>query len=232
MKIAIISDIHDHVWNLRAAMQWLVSLSGREAIHELICCGDLCSPFVMGILINYCKDRPIPIHLVFGNNDGDTSRIVAQAKSTSFVVVHNEIAELVIHDNQLVPRAKFEAEQGQDSYFQATHLSDRIAVNHYDNIARQLAQVGAYHLVCFGHNHQYEVVRTPNTLALNPGALMGYNPLKEGVVKDVESTFAVYDTEAAPPREYQFYRVAAAWRSKDQPGEIVPFEVKETGGKP
>ena len=37
MKIAIISDIHDNVWNLRAAMHWLASLQGDEAAQELIC---------------------------------------------------------------------------------------------------------------------------------------------------------------------------------------------------
>ena len=44
MKIGILSDIHDNIWNLRAALE------GLGEADALICCGDLCSPFVVGLL--------------------------------------------------------------------------------------------------------------------------------------------------------------------------------------
>ena len=71
MKIAVLSDVHDHVWNLQAA---LASLDDTEA---LLYCGDLCSPFVVGLLAEGFQNRPIEI--VFGNNDGDLFRIAQNA---------------------------------------------------------------------------------------------------------------------------------------------------------
>lgn len=41
MRIAVLSDIHDNVWNLAAALD-----AGAET-DALICCGDLCSPFIV-----------------------------------------------------------------------------------------------------------------------------------------------------------------------------------------
>lgn len=229
MKIAIISDIHDNIWNLRAAMHWLTSLQGNGAIQELICCGDLCSPFVMGLLIAYCKDRPIPIHLVFGNNDGDTSRITAQAKDRPFVHIHNEFAELAVKDNRLELRATFTDQQRKDIYFETTLARDRIAVHHFDSTARPIAEGGNYRLVCFGHNHRYEATYYGDTLALNPGALMGYNPLAQGEVKDVEPTFAIYDTAAPRGQEVHFYQVKAPWSNPDKPGEVGSFSLPNDG---
>lgn len=227
MRFAIMSDIHDHIWNLHTALHWLLSLPPNETIDELICCGDLCSPFVMGLLIGYCKERPVPIHVVFGNNDADTSRITAQVKDRPFVNIHNEFAELAVVEDKLHTRASLQDVAGKDSYFDTANISHRVAVNHFDNIARPIAASGGYHLVCFGHNHRYEVTRLSNkTLALNPGTLMGYNPV---TAKDVDATFAIYDTSALPA--HQFYRVVTPWQGADTPGEVVPYNVPETSVK-
>jgi putative phosphoesterase len=225
MKIAIISDIHDNVWNLRATMHWLMSLQGDDAIEQLICCGDLCSPFVMGLITEYCKEQSIPIHLVFGNNDGDASRITAQAKDKSFLYIHNEFAELAIKDNELLSRASFKDKQGMDNYFETTVARDRIAVHHFDSAARPIAEAGKYGLVCFGHNHSYEATYFGDSLAVNPGALMGYNPLATEDVRHVEPTFAIYDTAAPRRQEVRFFEVKAPWREPEKPGEIAPFTI-------
>jgi hypothetical protein len=55
MKIGILSDIHDNLWNLRAA------LGGLGEADALICCGDLCSPFVVGLLAEGFPGRPIHV---------------------------------------------------------------------------------------------------------------------------------------------------------------------------
>ena len=36
MRLAILSDIHDHVWNLAAALGWCAART-----DAMICCGDL-----------------------------------------------------------------------------------------------------------------------------------------------------------------------------------------------
>ena len=70
MKIAVISDIHDHVVNLQNAIGLF------KEVDSVLCCGDLCSPFVLNLLAEgFTKD----IHIVFGNNDGDTFRITKNA---------------------------------------------------------------------------------------------------------------------------------------------------------
>jgi len=81
MRIGILSDSHDHVWNLRAA---LAALRGEAEV--LVHCGDLCSPFIVPILAEF----PGPVHAVFGNNDADRYRLQLQAAKTGNVKLHGE----------------------------------------------------------------------------------------------------------------------------------------------
>ena len=165
MKIAILSDIHDHLWNLDAA---LASLDEAEV---LICCGDLCSPFVMARLGQGFAGE---IHVVFGNNDADLFRITRIAGTFGGRVhLHGELADLTLG--------------GQ-----------RIAANHFDNIAREIAASGRFDVVCFGHNHQWEVSRVEtaerSVLLLNPGPIMGVK-FEQGRPVPTEASFMIYDTE-------------------------------------
>lgn len=159
MKIAILSDIHDHLWNLQAA------IGSVQYADALICCGDLCSPFVVDELAKFPRD----IHVVFGNNDADLFRITTKAAAAGRVKLYGEL---------------FTAEFG----------GRRFAVNHFDYIARPIAHSGDYDVVCFGHNHQFEIGRHVRTLLINPGPIMGAK-FSSGKWEDVAPTFAVYDTD-------------------------------------
>jgi putative phosphoesterase len=141
MKVAILSDIHDNVWNLATALE---ALGEADA---LICCGDLCSPFVLELLGDGFKG---PAHIVFGNNDGDLYRIAEKAHEREHVQLHG---------------AFFEGELG----------GQRFAVNHYPEIALPIAESGRYDVVCYGHNHDYKVEMAGSTLTINPGTLLGYS---------------------------------------------------------
>ena len=163
MRLAILSDIHDNVWKLAGALD---TARGADA---LICCGDLCSPFIVHQL---GRGFAAPIHIVFGNNDGDRYHIGANAAEYPHIEIHGEMM-----------RAEF--------------AGLRIAANHYDNIARAIAASGDYDVVCYGHNHVYDVTRTGRTLAINPGAIMGATFAADGTRTDVPSTFVLYDTETA-----------------------------------
>jgi hypothetical protein len=79
----------------------------------------------------------------------------------------------------------------------------RIAANHYDNIARAIAASGEYDVVCYGHNHVYEVGRIGRTLAINPGAIMGATFSADGSRTDVPSTFVVYDTQTDEAQRFE-----------------------------
>jgi len=81
MRLAILSDSHDHVWNLRAALAVLA-----DEADVLLHCGDLCSPFIVPILAGF----PGPVHAVFGNNDADRYRLQLQAAKTERVTLHGE----------------------------------------------------------------------------------------------------------------------------------------------
>ena len=83
MRLGIISDIHDHLHNLQPVVAWL---TGKTDL--LICCGDLCSPFIMDELKKYTG----PVHIIFGNNDADLYRITR--KSDSRVQAQGEFLEL------------------------------------------------------------------------------------------------------------------------------------------
>ena len=162
MRLAILSDIHDNVWKLAAALD---ALRGADA---MVCCGDLCSPFVVHQL---GRGFGGPIHIIFGNNDGDLFRITANAAGYPQMKIHGEML-----------RGEFGGK--------------RVAANHYDNIGRAIAGSGEFDVVCYGHNHVYEVSRIGRTLAINPGPILGAAFRGDGSRMDVASTLVVYDTES------------------------------------
>jgi predicted phosphodiesterase len=85
-------------------------------------------------------------------------------------------------------------------FFQDELEGKRIAVNHYPDIALPLTESGRYDLICYGHNHLFAVEQRGNTLTLNPGALLGYDPVNR---RDIPATFILYDTESNTASGYQ-----------------------------
>ncbi len=160
MRLAIVSDIHDNIWKLAAA------LAAVQDADCLICCGDLCSPFIVHQLARgFSRD----IHIVFGNNDADTFRITRNAAAYPHLCLHGE--------------------------FLVKEFGERtVAVNHFDHLGMALARSGQYDAVFYGHNHVFEIQRLGRTLAVNPGAIMGARPTPAGEILTIDATFAVYDT--------------------------------------
>ncbi len=154
MRIAIISDIHDNIPNLRSA------LANMRDVDVLLCCGDLCSPFIVKEL---GQGFSRPTHIVFGNNDGDRFRIAECARVYPNMHIHGEFVGLEFGGK-------------------------RIAINHFDNLGMAIAASREYDVVCFGHNHRFEITRRATTLIINPGEIYG---LLTGT-----ATFVVYDTDA------------------------------------
>ncbi len=155
MKIAILSDSHDNIWNLEKALLQ-VEESGAEALLFL---GDFCAPFTLkqigdGFTVG-------PIHAVFGNNDGDPFLLSQIAAGLEHVTLHGQYAELEFGGR-------------------------KIAINHYPDISKRIAESGAFDAVFSGHDHQQYVHQTGNTLWANPGEIMG---------RFGDPTFGLYDTE-------------------------------------
>ena len=169
MKIALISDIHDNIWNL----QKVLAMPELKATGAMLCCGDLCSPFIIHLL---GKAYSKPIHIVFGNNDGDVAAIIGNSKKYPNVRIHGE-------------------------YFKGTLGERTIAMNHYPDKARAIAENGGFDIVCYGHNHTMvnnEMVG--NTLLINPGAIMGYHG---GDLKEITATWLAVDTVQPKAEVYQ-----------------------------
>ena len=154
MKIAILSDSHDNIWKLAEAMPTLASADA--VIH----CGDLVAPFMILRLIQGIKEKPI--HIVWGNNDGDKSLITEVASQAKNIKLHGDFADLELGGL-------------------------KIGVNHYPNVARRLAQSGSYDVVCYGHDHTAHQEWLGKTLLLNPGELMGLQGRSTLAILDTET---------------------------------------------
>lgn len=85
MRVAVMSDIHDNIWNLAKVLE---RIGGAEALFFL---GDFCAPFTLKQMADGFKG---PIYCVRGNNDGDMlllNRVAAQAGNVTF---YNPVGEL------------------------------------------------------------------------------------------------------------------------------------------
>ncbi len=138
MRIAILSDIHDNVWTLETL------LDGLEA-DVLLFCGDFCAPFT---LAQIGEGFAGPVHVVFGNNDGDQWLLTQVAAKFEHVALHGHFAELTLDGR-------------------------RVALTHYPDVGRALTRGGGYDLVCHGHSHELVTEREGDTLRVNPGEVMG-----------------------------------------------------------
>ena len=141
MKIAVMSDSHDNIWNLRKALTIIKSEHCELIIH----CGDFVAPFMFVEL----KQAGIPVHCVFGNNDGDRYLLTRFAdESNGLITLYSLIGELDL-----------------GSY--------KVGFTNEWPVAQGLAATGKYDLVCFGHSHQHHTDRIGATMVLNPGEIMG-----------------------------------------------------------
>lgn len=130
----------------------------------LLHCGDFCAPFMLDRL---GRNFGGPIHAVFGNNDGDGRLLQTIAGKYPQITLHGIYAEI-------------------------DAAGRKVAMIHYPEPARRIAQSGQFDLVVYGHNHQKQVEEiakatgTPAILA-NPGELLGMNGAP---------TWGLYDTDS------------------------------------
>ena len=96
----------------------------------------------------------LPIHVVQGNNIGDTMAIHnLMAKNAGKLIYHGIDATLAL-------------------------AGRRIFVTHYPHYGRGMACTGDYDLICCGHSHVAEIVKLANvkggsTTLVNPGTIAG-----------------------------------------------------------
>lgn len=160
MLVALFSDSHDQIQHLEAAL----AAANQAGATMLLHCGDLCAPFMLDRL---GRNFGGPIHVVFGNNDGDGRLLQTVASKYPQLTLHGIYAEIEAAGRQL-------------------------AMIHYPEPARRIAQSGQFDLVVYGHNHLKHVEETtkatgtPGVLA-NSGELLGMNGVP---------TWGLYDTNS------------------------------------
>jgi putative phosphoesterase len=145
MIFGVLSDVHDNLPLLEMALQRF----SDEKAEALIFCGDFCSPFAAKML----AASGLPVHAVFGNNDGDRFHIQQVCEGYTNMRIYGEY----IGDT--------------DSQLMLGGL--KIGVSHYPFYAKTMIKTGWYDCVFYGHSHQAEKQKFGNALLLNPGEVAG-----------------------------------------------------------
>jgi hypothetical protein len=95
MKIAIFSDTHDNLENIKRALE----IVKEDEIDILIHCGDICAPYTLLFLGENFKGE---IHYCFGNVDGDRFLMLQETKDNPKIHHHGQVlGELEINKRKI-----------------------------------------------------------------------------------------------------------------------------------
>jgi hypothetical protein len=145
VKIGVVSDSHDHGALLATAIERARDWGAQAILH----CGDVIGPntLLSALAVG------LPLHVVHGNNLGDTYRMQKMAHESKGALVY----------------------YGGDASF--TLGGRRLFMTHYPHLARGMACTGDFDAVFCGHSHvaQVESVRGArgDTPLVNPGTVAG-----------------------------------------------------------
>lgn len=186
MLIAITSDIHNNLANLRKVLGYCAS----KKISTMICCGDLASMETLDFLNDNFSGE---IFYCFGNMDqGHLS--METLKHISIKASEHKNKNAVYYKNTII----------YSDFGEIKIAGKSIAFIHYPDKARKLAESGKYDFVFYGHTHKPWVAsvsadakamadkktsadrRLKKCVMLNPGNIANelYPP-----------TFAIWNTE-------------------------------------
>jgi uncharacterized protein len=158
MKIAIFSDTHDNLPNIYQAIDYIK----KQGCEALIHCGDVCAPSVMVEIANKWDG---PMHLVYGNVDGDRELMEQKAKD--------------------LPNLKIYGEQGEIELG-----GKKIGWVHYPDVAQEMAESGKYDAVFYGHDHKAWEKKVGTCTLRNPGTLAGLFAKPTFAIYDTETNQA------------------------------------------
>jgi len=93
MKIAVLSDIHDNIWNLKKVLKQIK----KEKCKAILFCGDYCAPTVVKLII----ELKLPTYAVFGNVDGAHYEITKLVGNLPYYHQFKEMAEIELEGRKL-----------------------------------------------------------------------------------------------------------------------------------
>jgi putative phosphoesterase len=148
LKIAVVSDSHDHKDNILKA----VSKINNKEVEAIIHCGDYVAPFVKRWFNNLTDSIKQNFYGVFGNNDGE--RVFLKKNLGQICEFTRDGHELILNlDNK------------------------RIFVSHMpkQETIEALAHSSKFDIILTGHTHSFVNKKYENgVLVVNPGELCGY----------------------------------------------------------
>lgn len=93
MKIAVLSDIHDHLDNLNKALK---EIEGNA--KAIIFCGDMCAPFTAAVLAK----ADLPVYACLGNNDEDQIGLFRKSgKNFTWTGLYQEFGEVELENSKI-----------------------------------------------------------------------------------------------------------------------------------
>lgn len=160
MKICIVSDSHDRADALAQAVREAQALGAEAVIH----CGDL----IGAQTLKPALAAGLPIHLIHGNNVGDTQALHRQSRASGGLLQYH----------------------GADARLELG--GRKVFVVHYDDYGYAMACTGEWHLVCCGHSHKAEAREVPGvngnaTWLVNPGTVAGLSAPSTWALADLAS---------------------------------------------
>ncbi len=145
MKIAVISDTHDHRDNIVKA----VNIMNKRKVDALIHCGDFIAPFVKKWFDNLNNNIKENFWGVFGNNDGE---------EIGLKNILGQICKIETTELKMVLDGK--------SIF-TSHMPNQITID-------ELSSSGKYDIILSGHTHEVVNMKVNGVLIVNPGEACGY----------------------------------------------------------
>lgn len=170
MKICILSDSHDHREPMAQAVEEARARGAKAVLH----CGDVVAPSTLHAIWK----MDIPVHVIHGNNMGDTYHLSRLSHQTdNQISYHGQDARLELHGR-------------------------KIFMVHYPHYAIAMAQTGEFDLVCNGHEHKAKIEYIDNivggqTLRVDPGTVAGISGPATYILGDLQTmTFTICELNA------------------------------------
>ncbi len=139
MKIGILTDTHENMDKIRKAVEVFNSVKVDMVIH----CGDIISP----ITTKEFQNLKAPMHLVFGNNDGERVFLVEKFKGIG--EFHQSGYEFKVENKKIIM------------------MHEPVGIE-------ALAESGEYDYVIYGHTHKRDIRKIGKTLIINIGETGGW----------------------------------------------------------
>jgi uncharacterized protein len=148
MKIAVVSDTHDHMREMAKVIDYLNANNCELLLH----CGDWDMPFAMRSVAH----AKFPIKSVLGNGDPDILKFLYQLEHIL------ELKDLQISFNERM--------------HDITVDGKRICVFHGNDtdLYNLIVESQLFDVFCTGHDHVASITRKEKTLIINPGSFCGW----------------------------------------------------------